>query len=43
MIALRLTATLYRISVEERVLVDHFGEVYLTYRKRTKGLIPGIV
>jgi len=43
MIVLRLVATLYRISVEERVLVNHFGDAYQAYRKRTKGLVPGII
>ena len=43
MLAVRLPATYYRIAVEEQVLVRHFGDAYLTYRKRTKGLIPGII
>ncbi len=40
--ALPLAATLYRISVEEKVLVEHFGSKYADYCKRTKRLIPGI-
>ena len=35
-------ATLYRISVEEKVLVDHFGPAYEGYMKRTRRLIPGV-
>jgi len=37
-----LAAIRYRISVEEQVLVDHFGEQYAEYCRRTKRLIPGI-
>ena len=37
-----LTAHLYRIAVEERVLVAHFGSSYVDYMKRTKRLIPGV-
>jgi protein-S-isoprenylcysteine O-methyltransferase Ste14 len=33
-------ALLYRIHVEERALIDNFGEEYLTYRASTKRLIP---
>lgn len=40
---LPLASTLYRISVEERVLLDHFGTAYEDYKKHTKSLIPGIV
>lgn len=43
MIVLRLVATLYRISVEERVLVNHFGDAYLACPRRTKSLIAGII
>jgi protein-S-isoprenylcysteine O-methyltransferase Ste14 len=39
---LPLAAHLYRISVEEKVLVGHFGSAYLEYMKRTKRLIPGV-
>lgn len=31
---------LYRISVEEGMLDDRFGEQYRTYRKKTKRLVP---
>lgn len=33
---------LYRIKVEERALVEAFGERYLAYSKHTKSLIPFI-
>lgn len=35
-------AFLYRISVEEKVLIDEFGREYLDYSKRTKRLIPKV-
>jgi protein-S-isoprenylcysteine O-methyltransferase Ste14 len=35
-------AFLYRIRVEEKALVDAFGEEYVRYRASTKKLIPGI-
>jgi protein-S-isoprenylcysteine O-methyltransferase Ste14 len=37
-----LGAFLYRISVEEELLVAQFGDQYLQYRKRTKAIIPFI-
>ncbi|MDQ0191268.1 isoprenylcysteine carboxylmethyltransferase family protein [Alicyclobacillus cycloheptanicus] len=33
---------LYRIHVEEQALVDHFGEPYRSYMKRTKRMFPGV-
>jgi protein-S-isoprenylcysteine O-methyltransferase Ste14 len=36
------TAVLYRISVEEKVLISEFGDNYSAYRSKTKKLIPGI-
>lgn len=36
-------ALLYRIHVEEQMLIEHFGEEYLEYKKKVKALIPGIV
>ena len=33
-------AFLYRIKVEEKVLIENFGEEYLEYMKKTKRLIP---
>ena len=39
---LPLASTLYRISVEEGVLIEHFGAAYKEYRNRTKALIPGV-
>lgn len=35
-------AFIYRIKVEEQVLVEQFGDEYLEYRKKTKKLIPFI-
>jgi protein-S-isoprenylcysteine O-methyltransferase Ste14 len=35
-------ATLYRFSVEEKVLIDRFGEGYERYAKHTRRMIPGI-
>jgi len=35
-------AVLYRISVEEKVLIKEFNNHYLEYKSRTKMLIPGI-
>jgi protein-S-isoprenylcysteine O-methyltransferase Ste14 len=37
-----LLSILYRIAVEEKALLEHYGEEYREYRKRTKRLIPGI-
>ena len=36
------SAFLYRIRVEERALVDTFGDEYIRYCNSTKRLIPGI-
>ncbi len=33
---------LYRIRVEEKVLMEQFGEIYITYSNKTKRLIPFI-
>jgi len=35
-------AIIYRIEVEEKVLINEFGSSYLEYRNRTKRIIPGI-
>ena len=32
----------YRISIEEKILVEAFGNNYTSYQKRTKKLIPFI-
>jgi protein-S-isoprenylcysteine O-methyltransferase Ste14 len=42
LVILPLTAVLYRISVEEKVLIDHFGQEYSGYMMRTKRLIPKV-
>jgi protein-S-isoprenylcysteine O-methyltransferase Ste14 len=31
---------LYRIRVEEKRLIQHYGEMYISYRERSKRLIP---
>jgi len=35
-------AICYRIDVEEKVLINEFGNSYLEYKSRTKRIIPGI-
>ena len=42
LVVLPLLGVLYRIHVEERVLLDHFGAAYQEYANRTKRLLPGI-
>ncbi len=42
LVVLPLAATLYRIRVEERALLNHFGPAYQQYASRTKRLLPGI-
>lgn len=37
-----LLAVLYRISVEENILIQEFGEAYKNYSKRTGKLLPKI-
>jgi protein-S-isoprenylcysteine O-methyltransferase Ste14 len=37
-----LTAVIYRINVEEALLINEFGDSYLVYKTKTKMLIPGI-
>lgn len=41
-VGLPLAAILYRIRVEERALLRHFGPAYAEYASRTKRLVPGI-
>lgn len=40
-LGLVLSATVYRISVEEKVLLEAFGTTYRDYMKRTWRLFPG--
>ena len=42
LVVLPLAATLYRIRVEERALLRHFGPAYREYAHRTSRLLPGI-
>lgn len=37
-----LLVLLYRIRVEEQVLLNHFGNIYMEYKKHTKCLLPYI-
>ncbi len=39
---LLIPGLVYRITVEERLLSNRFGDEYFQYRSRTKKLIPGI-
>ncbi|HOZ13216.1 MAG TPA: isoprenylcysteine carboxylmethyltransferase family protein [Tenuifilaceae bacterium] len=36
-------AILYRIKVEEEILLTEFGDEYSNYKKNTKKLIPGLI
>lgn len=42
LVVLPLLGILYRIHVEEDVLLRHFGSAYQEYANRTKRLLPGI-
>jgi len=42
LVVLPLAAILYRIRVEEKKLLHHFGPAYQAYASRTKRLLPGI-
>ncbi len=42
LVFLPLAGILYRIHVEERALLRHFGPAYQEYAGRTKRLLPGI-
>jgi len=37
-----LTAILYRISVEEKLLIGQYGNRYIEYTRTTRKIIPGI-
>lgn len=39
---LALGAVLHRVTVEERLLTEAFGQDYATYRMRTAALLPGV-
>ncbi len=36
-------ALLYRIHVEEQMLIAHFGDEYIEYKRKVKALIPWII
>ncbi len=38
-----LPALLYRIHIEEKILIAHFGDEYVEYKKKVKALIPWII
>jgi protein-S-isoprenylcysteine O-methyltransferase Ste14 len=42
LLILPLVAILYRINVEEKALLEHFGTQYEEYCKRTKRLLPRV-
>lgn len=37
-----MTVFIYRITIEEKILIGQFGSEYLDYKKSTKGIIPFI-
>jgi protein-S-isoprenylcysteine O-methyltransferase Ste14 len=41
-IILLLPGMIFRIKVEERLLVDSFGEEYKSYRSKTSRILPFI-
>jgi protein-S-isoprenylcysteine O-methyltransferase Ste14 len=41
-IVLVVPAMLYRIKIEEKLLIDHFGSDYVEYAKKTYRLVPWI-
>ncbi len=38
-----LPALLYRIHIEEKMLIAHFGDEYVEYKKKVKALIPWVL
>lgn len=38
-----LLVIMYRISVEENVLIEEFGDSYVTYKLKTKKIIPWVI
>ena len=41
-VLLLIPGLIYRISVEEKVLISHFGEQYTRYQQRTRRLLPWV-
>jgi protein-S-isoprenylcysteine O-methyltransferase Ste14 len=41
-LALILPALAYRMQVEEKLLIQEFGDQYRAYSRRTKRLVPGV-
>jgi len=42
-VSFSILAVLYRISVEERMLTDKFGDEYAEYKRATKMLVPRLL
>ncbi len=42
MVGTTVPALIYRIKVEEELMIRHFGDSYRDYMQRTKKLIPGL-
>ena len=42
LVIVTLAVGAYRVAVEERALIEHFGDRYRDYARRTKRLIPGV-
>jgi protein-S-isoprenylcysteine O-methyltransferase Ste14 len=40
--AILLSSIIYRLSVEDRLLAEHFGESFKAYADTTARLIPGV-
>ncbi|MBN2723205.1 MAG: isoprenylcysteine carboxylmethyltransferase family protein [Deltaproteobacteria bacterium] len=40
LVTVSLPSLYYRITVEEKMLVEHFGDSYLNYRAKTPALVP---
>ena len=38
-----IAALAYRVRVEEAALIEHFGDRYREYMKRTKRFVPGVI
>jgi protein-S-isoprenylcysteine O-methyltransferase Ste14 len=38
-----LAGFLYKLRLEERWMIETFGDAYVEYRKHSKALIPGIL
>lgn len=41
-VILLIPGMIYRMNAEEKLLIEHFGENYVNYARKTKRIIPGI-